>query len=84
MRAWATNLEDFDMLGKLAKGDLFAHDAVYHKECMIKYYTRHRSCLHKTHSEGKTSQFELESIALADTVALLSRMIVLAHFIPKL
>ena len=41
VRAWATNLEDFDMLGKLA--DLFAQDTVYHKECMTKYYT----CLSK-------------------------------------
>ena len=31
MRAWGTNLEDFDMLGELAKRDLFAQDAVYHK-----------------------------------------------------
>ena len=34
VRAWATNLEDCDMLGKFAKGDLFAQDAVYHKECI--------------------------------------------------
>ena len=48
---------------------LFAKDAVYHKECMTKYYTRHRSRLRKKHSEGKTSQSELEGIALAETVA---------------
>ena len=69
VRAWATNLEDFDMLGKLASGDLFAQDAVYHKECMTKYYTRHRSRLRKRRSEGKVSQSELEGIALAETVA---------------
>ena len=54
VRAWGTNLEDFDMLGELAKGDLFAQDAVDHKQCMTKYYTRHRSRLHKKRSEGKT------------------------------
>ena len=32
VRAWATNLEDCDMLGKFSNGDLFAQDAVYHKE----------------------------------------------------
>ncbi len=69
VRAWATNLDDFNMLGELANGDLFAHDTVYHKECMTKYYTRHRSCLRKKHSEGKISQSELEGIALAETVA---------------
>ena len=69
VRAWATNLDDFDMLGKLANGDLFAHDAVYHKECMTRCYTRHRSRLHKKRSEGKISQSELEGIALAETVA---------------
>ena len=68
VRAWATNLEDFDMLGKLASGDLFAQDAVYHKECMTKYYT-HRSRLSKKRTEGKISQSELEGIALAETVA---------------
>ena len=65
----ATNLEDFDMLGKLASGDLFAQDAVYHKECMTKYYTRHRSCLCNRRNEGKVSPSELEGIALAETVA---------------
>ena len=25
---------DFDILGKIANGNLFAHDAVYRKECM--------------------------------------------------
>ena len=35
---WTTNLEDLIMLGKLAKGDLFTQDVVYHKECMTKYY----------------------------------------------
>ena len=69
VRAWATNLEDFDMLGKLASGDLFAQDAVYHKECMTKYYTHHRSRLRKKRTEGKISQSELEGIALAETVA---------------
>ena len=69
VRAWATDLEDFDMLGKLTSGDLFAQDAVYHKECMTKYYTRHRSCLCNQHNEGKVSQSELEGIALAETVA---------------
>ncbi len=69
VRAWATNLDDFNMLGELANGDLFAHDTVYHKECMTKYYTRHRSCLRKKHSEGKISQSEIEGIALAETVA---------------
>ena len=34
-----------------------------------KYYTRHRSQLRKKRSEGKTSQSELEGIALAETVA---------------
>jgi len=57
------------MLGKRTSGDLFAQDAVYHKECMTKYYTRHRSCLRNRHNEGKASQSELEGIALAETVA---------------
>ena len=69
VRAWATNLDDLDMLGKLANSDHFAHDAVYHKECMTRYYTRHRSCLRKKRSEGKISQSELEGVALAETVA---------------
>ncbi len=69
VRAWATNLKDFDMLGKLSSGDLFAQDAVYHKECMTKYYTRHRARLRQRHSKGKVSQFELEGIAFAETVA---------------
>ncbi len=69
VRAWATNLEDFDMLGKLSSGDLFAQDTVYHKECMTKYYTRHRACLRQRHSKGKVSQSELEGIAFAETVA---------------
>ena len=59
MRTWATNLEDFYMLGKLAKGDFFAQDAVYHKECMTKYGTRHRFCLHKKHS-GDTVAYVIE------------------------
>ena len=69
VKALATDLEDFDMLGKLTNGDLFAQDAVYHKECMTKYYTRHRSHLRKKYSEGNTSQSESEGIALAETVA---------------
>ena len=69
VRAWATNLEDFDMLRKLASGDLFAQDAVYHKECMTKYYTHHRSRLRNNRTEGKISQSDLEGIALAETVA---------------
>ena len=75
VRAWATNLDDFDMLGKLANGDHFAHDAVYHKECMTRYYTRHRSCLRKKRSEGKVSQSELEGIALAERVAYVTAQI---------
>ena len=63
VRAWATDLEDFVML---TRGDLFAQDLVYHKECMKKYYTRHRSCLRNKHTEGKVT---LEGIALAETVA---------------
>ena len=49
VKALATDLEDCDILGKLAKfnGDLFAQDAVYHKEWMNEYYTRHRSQLQK-------------------------------------
>ena len=50
-----TNLEDFYMLGKLAKGDLFAQDAVYHQ------------VLQEKRSESKTSQSELEVIARAKT-----------------
>jgi len=69
VKAWATNLDDFNMLGELANGDLFAHDTVYNKECMTKYYTWHRSCLRKKHSEGKIGQSELDGIALAETVA---------------
>ena len=69
MRAWATNIGDLDVLGKIANGDLFADDAVYHKECMTKYYTRHRSHLRKKHSEGKTNQSKLEGIAFVETVA---------------
>ena len=56
------------MLGIIANGDLFAHDAVYHKECMTKYYTCHWSHLRKKDIEGKTSQSELEGIAFAETV----------------
>ena len=40
-------------LVNLQKGDLFTQDAVYHKECTTKYYTRHRSRLRKKRSEGK-------------------------------
>ena len=36
VKALATDLEDFDILGKLANGDLFAQDSVYHKEWMNK------------------------------------------------
>ena len=57
------------MLGKLESGDLFAQDTVYHKQCMMKYCTRHRSCLRNWLSEGKVSQSELEGTALAETVA---------------
>ena len=64
VKALATDLEDFDMLCKLANGDLFAQDAVYHKEWMTKYYTRYMSQLRKKRSEGKTSQSELEGMPL--------------------
>ena len=54
-------------LGELARGGLF--EDADHKECMTKLYTRHRSHLHKKRSEGKVSQYELEGIALDETVA---------------
>ena len=59
VKALATDLEDCDILDKLAKfnGDLFAQDAVYHKEWMNEYYTRHRSQLQKKmYGESKISQ----------------------------
>lgn len=57
------------MLGKLSGSDLFTHDALYHKGCMTRYYTHHRSYLRKKHNDGMISQLELEGIALAETVA---------------
>lgn len=69
MSAWAANLHDFGILAKLTNGTLFVQDAVYHKTCMSRYYNRHISCLTKTHNKGKNSQYELQSIALADIVA---------------
>ena len=69
IRAWATNMKDFYMLGKLSAGDLFAQGALYHKECMTKYYTQHRSCLRKKHNDSVANQSELEDIALAEIVS---------------
>ena len=45
VRACSTNLEDFDVLGKLAKGDLFTQELVYHQ------VLQGRLC--KKRSEGK-------------------------------
>ena len=64
-----TNLIDFEMLIELANGDLFSHDTVYHKECIFRYYKRHTSSLHKTHSNHTMSQSQLGCIALAEPVA---------------
>ena len=85
VRAWATNLEDFDTPCKLVSGDLFAQDAVYDKKCKTLYYTCHRSHLPKRCSEGKVSQSELEGIVLAETVhgIMLLRMTVMAHSTQK-
>ena len=69
VREWASNLGDFHMLGKLPQGDLFANDAVYHKDCMSRYYNLHTSCLRKKRDDGRVNQSELEGIALAETVA---------------
>ena len=57
------------MLAKLPQGDLFANDAVYHKDCMSRYYNLHTSCLRKKRDDGRVNQSELEGIALAETVA---------------
>ena len=77
VKALATDLEDFDILGKLANGDLFAQNAVYHKEWMNKYYTRHRSQLRKK-CESKISQSQL--LPLLKRWHMLLRMIVMVPY----
>ena len=57
------------MLSELANDDLFANDTVYHKECMSRYYNRHKSNFRKKYSNDTMSQSELKGISFAETVA---------------
>ena len=55
VREWASNMGGFHMLGKLPQGDLFANDAVYHKDCMSRYFNLYTSCLRKKRSDGRVN-----------------------------
>ena len=70
VRSAANTLQDWRLLGKLAKGDMHAMDAYYHKSCLTSLYNRQRRIQQKqAHSSTELDQdaeIPAEAIALAE------------------
>ena len=67
IRRCATELNDTLLLAKLADGDMFARDALYHPKCLAALYNRTRA--HGSGSCDQQPDNAVESIALAELVA---------------
>jgi len=71
VRSAATKLQDWELLAKLATGDMHAMDAYYHKSCLTSLHNRLRSLQDSTTSSTANGESKIpaESIALAELVA---------------
>ena len=69
VRKIATELRDSTLLAKLSSGDMTALDAIYHKRCLTKLYTRYRSYIRVKESTGNSEYIRPDSIALAELIS---------------
>ena len=65
VKACATALRDTRLLAKLARSDMHALNAVYHKPCIVALYNRMRKHLH-TQSPSSETSMSVEALALAE------------------
>ena len=57
VKKFATELCDSKLLAKLSEGDMVAIEAKYHRNCLIKFYNRHRD--QKRSSSNEAAEVEL-------------------------
>lgn len=59
VKKMATELQDTDLLAKLAAGDMIAIEAKYHRKCMLSLRHRYRSLIRKSTSDESTKVEEI-------------------------
>ena len=65
IRNLATDLQDNQLLTKLAAGDMAANDSVYHKKCLTSFYNRHRSFVRRNTQTSMLDEETLQNKATA-------------------
>ena len=87
MKIMATEMNDTDVLVKLADGDLVAIEAKYHLACLTKYRNKYRSHVRSGQwsSDVQTSEFQkAKALAFARTVSHIENLLVDGTFIFKM
>lgn len=70
VRMIATELQDLDLLAKIAEGDMIAIEAKYHLKCMVSLRNRYRSHLRKSAAfDSNVSEEIVEARAFAELIS---------------
>lgn len=85
LRDMATELQDSDLLSRIAGGDLVAIEAKYHNNCLLSYKNKYRSMVRKQHTETIDShESAIDSRVFVELVAYIENEVEDGEYIFKL